>query len=281
MKKFLKIFLTILLIFIIFFLYGRFIETSGLEVKEIKIESSNLPTSFHGLKIVHFSDLHYGRIISKKQITNIVNKINELKPDIIVFTGDLFDRDSKITEENLNFLKTSLANLDASIGKYAIYGNHDYEVGLENLVQVYNDSNFIILNNTNDLIYNESDFIFIGGVDDILKGTPDINKVLDNDNISKTYKIILVHEPDLTTDILASDNSINLILAGHSHNGQVKLPFYGAIYTPEGSKKYYDEHYLIDETHLYISSGIGVSGINIRLFNKPSINFYRLYSVQN
>ena len=85
----------------------------------------------------------------------------------------------------------------------------------------------------------------------------------------------MVHEPDITFDIV-NDYSVNLILAGHSHNGQVRLPIIGAIYTPPGAKKYYDEYYSVSGTDLYISSGIGVSSINYRLFNRPSINFYRV-----
>ena len=69
---------------------------------------------------------------------------------------------------------------------------------------------------------------------------------------------------------------VNLILAGHSHNGQVRLPFIGAIYTPIGAKKYYDNYYNVSGTKLYISSGIGVSTTNYRLWNHPSINFYRI-----
>ena len=65
-------------------------------------------------------------------------------------------------------------------------------------------------------------------------------------------------------------------MAGHSHNGQIRLPIIGALYTPEGAREYYDEHYVIDGIDLYISSGIGVSLVNYRFWNRPSINFYRL-----
>ena len=96
-----------------------------------------------------------------------------------------------------------------------------------------------------------------------------------NSNDDIDYKVMLVHEPDVSEKIVDNYN-VSLILAGHSHNGQVRLPIIGAIYTPEGSRKYYDEHYVIDGTDLYISSGIGVSTINYRFWNRPSINFYRL-----
>ena len=95
------------------------------------------------------------------------------------------------------------------------------------------------------------------------------------DNNESMYKIILVHEPDISDKII-KDYSVNLILAGHSHNGQVRLPIIGPIYTPPYSKKYYDNYYDIDGTNLYISSGIGVSTVNYRLWNRPSINFYRI-----
>ena len=87
------------------------------------------------------------------------------------------------------------------------------------------------------------------------------------------YQIVLTHEPDIS-DKIVDNYDIDLILAGHSHNGQIRLPIIGAIYKPPGAKKYYDEHYKIDNTNLYISSGIGVSTINYRFLNKPSINFY-------
>ena len=99
-----------------------------------------------------------------------------------------------------------------------------------------------------------------------------------NENIS--YKIILTHEPDITDEIIKKDNSVNLVLAGHSHNGQIRLPLIGALTTPNEAKKYYDNYYKIGNTHLYVSSGIGVSKVNFRLFNRPSINFYRINKIK-
>ena len=96
----------------------------------------------------------------------------------------------------------------------------------------------------------------------------------DHSEARDLYKILLIHEPDYINNIDYSN--FNLILAGHSHNGQVKLPFVGGIILPNGAKKYYKEYYKLNNTDLYISSGIGTSQISFRLFNRPSINFYRL-----
>ena len=73
--------------------------------------------------------------------------------------------------------------------------------------------------------------------------------------------------------------NVNLVLAGHSHNGQVNIPFIKNFFLPYGSKKYYDNYYMVDDTSMYISSGIGESRVNLRLFNRPSINFYRINKI--
>lgn len=88
------------------------------------------------------------------------------------------------------------------------------------------------------------------------------------------YSILLMHEPDYVDNI--DLNNYDLILAGHSHGGQVRLPLIGSIITPVGSKKYHNEYYNISGKPLYVSSGIGTSLMRLRLFEHPSFNFYRL-----
>ena len=92
------------------------------------------------------------------------------------------------------------------------------------------------------------------------------------------YKIILCHEPDYIDKIL-KDYDVNLVLSGHSHNGQINIPYIKKFFLPKGSRKYYDNYYRVKDTDLYISSGIGVSRLNLRMFNKPSMNFYRITKI--
>ena len=278
MKKILK---WILIIFIILFLtivYARYVGTMGLVTKEYTINDSDVPDGFDGIKIVHFSDLHYNRAISLSKVKSIIDEINLINPDIVVFTGDLIDRDATLSEKDYNDLTNLLLKINARYGKYAIMGNHDYIKDKEKVIDVYNGSNFKYLDNDYEVIYNKNmETIFIGGLGTISYEQEDINKTLDylNENKDIDYKIVLVHEPDISGQI-AKDYHVNLILAGHSHNGQVRLPIIGAIYTPPHARKYYDNYYRIEGTNLYISSGIGVSLVNYRLWNRPSINFYRL-----
>ena len=142
---------------------------------------------------------------------------------------------------------------------------------------VINNSNFIDLNDNYELIYmnNQRPILIAGissGTSNINQKLSKINQYLISDKANQIYSILLMHEPDninYTTDF-------DLVLAGHSHNGQIRLPFIGAIKTPIGSKQYYDEYYKVNNTDLYISSGLGSSIFNLRFMNKPSINLYRL-----
>lgn len=264
---------------VIFFvmIYARYIGTMGFDTKEYTVYSTDIPSGFDGIKIIHFSDIHYNRAITLEKIKNIVNEINFINPDIVVFTGDLIDKDVTLVSDDFKNLSEVLSGINAKYGKYAVLGNHDYDE-MDNVIKVFDDSGFNYLDNEYDIIYNNlKESIFIGGINTISYNLDDIDKALeyskDNENID--YRIILVHEPDISDEIV-NDYSVNLILAGHSHNGQVRLPIIGPIYTPPYSKKYYDNYYDIDGTDLYITSGIGVSTINYRLWNRPSINFYRV-----
>ena len=277
MKRILKWILIIFIMIILTIFYARFIGTMGLVTKEYTIMDSNIPKDFDGLKIVHFSDLHYNRAIDIKKVKSIIEEINLINPDIVVFTGDLIDKDAKLNNNDYTELSKLLENINSKYGKYAILGNHDYQKEKDEIIKIYNNSDFKYLDNSNDIIYSKNNQkIFIGGINTVTHHQDDLNKAMTiNNEEDADYKIILVHEPDITDDIV-KDYQVNLILAGHSHNGQVRLPIIGAIYTPPYAKKYYDNYYNVDGTNLYISSGIGVSTVNYRLFNHPSINFYRI-----
>lgn len=275
-----KFIIIFILIIAAILLYSRFIATKGLATKEYKITSSSIQDNFHGFKIVHISDIHYGRTTDKKDINNVVKEVNLLKPDIVVLTGDLIDKDTKLDDILKGEISEALNSINANVGKYAISGNHDNN--FSEWESIINDGGFKNLNDTYELIYNDGYTpILLAGLSSNLNNQIDIteryNKILEysnNENIKELYKILLIHEPDYISNI--DHSNFNLILAGHSHNGQVRLPFIGGIILPNGAKKYYKEHYKINNTDLYISSGIGTSGISFRLFNKPSINFYRL-----
>lgn len=275
-KKVIIISIIIVAIITIILLYARFIGTSGLKIKEYKIINLNIISEYHGLKVVHLTDIHYGTTINEKKLMNIVEKINFINPDIVVITGDLLDEK---VEYNKDEIINSLKQIKAKLGKYAISGNHDYPI--ENYNSIIKESGFTNLDNTYELIYNNTNQpIVISGISSNLIDTTDLNTKTEkfNEYISTNgkpiYSILLIHEPDYIDNL--DFNNYDLVLAGHSHNGQINIPLLKKLYLPDGSDKYIDGHYNIDNTDIFVSNGIGTSGVKFRLFSKPSFNFYRI-----
>lgn len=273
-----KIILSTLIIITTLLLYSHFVEPKMLKTNEIPLTNENIATTFDGLKIVHFSDLHYKRKITEKYLNKLINEINLINPDIVVFTGDLVDNTTTLSENEQKNLEKYLSKIETKYGKYAIFGNHD-NMKRDDITKIYAHSDFILLNNSYNIIYNEkNDQILISGLDTISYNKQDLPSALDiSKNLQNTYTILLLHEPDYITTVLET-YSPNLVLSGHSHGGQIRMPFLGKIYTPYLSQKYYDEYYQINNTKLYISYGIGESTIDFRFLDPPSINFYRITS---
>ncbi len=274
----------IVVIFLGIFSYARYVGTKGLVVKEYKIESTNLPDSFNGFKLVHFSDFHLGRTTVIEDLEKLVNQMNILKPDLIVFTGDLIASNKNITSEEESKMIELLSSLEFTVGKYAVKGNTDYDT--KEFDKIMYDSNFNVLENSFDLIYSKGlTPIFLGGVSSPMKKDVNLETVFsyfsstEEELYKASYKIILTHEGDVTTDILKYDSTVDLILGGNSLNGSVVIPYYGQLFLPKGSQQYYAPHYEVGKTQIFISSGLGTDTHKFRLFNKPSFNFYRFKSL--
>ena len=259
-----KIIKNLFIIFILLAIFVRFYGVSQIVTKEYSIISKEIPRGFDGMKIVQISDIHYGTTINESNLKKMVNKVNQLKPDIIVFTGDLVAKGINPTDKIKAEITVNLSKLKAPIGKYAIASNEDLESDI--FSDLITNSGFTLLNNEAKLIYNNDDEpIELVGISNIN------NKIELTDN----YKIALIHKPD-DFDNIKNDN-YNIVMAGHNHGGIIRLPFLGGLINIEGAKKYHNDYYEIDNSKLYVSSGLGTSNINFRMFNQPSINLYRFY----
>ena len=267
-----KTILVILIILILFLIYTMAIEPKTFKVKEYKVESTILPTNFHGLKIVQFSDIHYGTTINKKELDKIVKLINKQKPDIIVFTGDLIDKNISINDTIKDEVISSLSKLDASLYQYAIYGNEDDE---KNYKEIMEKCNFTLLKNTSTLLYYDGETpIQITGFDPI-ESNPNytiLTNKIDDIDTTNYYKIIIAHDPDIIDNI--SIYNPNLVLTGSTLGGTINIG--KPLFTNNSS--HYKDYEKIDNIDLYISNGLGTSGLNMRLNNYPSISLYRFYS---
>ena len=257
MKKIVKVISIILIISLTILSYGMFIGSRYTFVNEHKITDKKIPNSFHGLKIVQISDLLYPSLKSN-DLDKLTKKINELKPDILVFTGNIKRNNYELTKKDITTLNKFFNSLNSNIKKYAIYGNNDND----NLKLIFENTNFLILDNQEDIIYNgENESIKIIGFK--------ANK-LDFSNITESndYTICLLSNPDKITKV---SNTCQVVFSGETLGGEIKLPFTKGL----DNHTYYKNYYLINQTKLYINNGLG-NNYNLRLFNHPSINFYRL-----
>ena len=254
-KKLSKVLVIIIFIITLFFLYMRFVGTSFIVTRE-KYLYDNIPNSFHGLKIVQISDLLYGGTIRDSELTKISKEIKKIKPDIIVFTGDLVHTSyNLIKSENLiKFFK----ELEAPYGKYAVYG----ELDKDEFVKVMNEAGFTILNNdTKELFNKEVDGITVKGLN--------INNPTSVNN-TDGYNICLIHNYDYFDKF---NTNCDITLAGHTLYGEIKLPKIAGIFN---ESKYSKDYYKEGDNDIYISNGLG-SKHYLRLFNHPSLNVYRIY----
>ena len=276
-KKIFKILLIIILIISALLIYMHSFGTKGLKVKEYLVVNNKLPDKFNGLKIVHFSDLYYLSNIKEKELINVVNKINELKPDIVVFTGDLINDYKTIEKEDITILTKNLNNINAKIGKYIIKGDLDYNSTYNEIIE---KTDFTLINNSYELIYYKDNTpILLTGIGSCIKEDCDINQAFSFDKIENIYTISLIHESDAIDKII--NNQPDLVLAGHSLNGQIILPLIGGLKKLEYAKKYTNSKYKINNTDFFVSGGIGTNKYSFRFFNHPSINFYRIVKETN
>ncbi len=267
-----------ILIIVLFGVYITSIEPKFLKTIEYKIESPKIPDSFHGFKIVQVSDIHYGTTTNKKQLDKVAKKVNHLKPDIIIFTGDLIDSSITINDSIKKEVADSFNNMEASLYKYAIKGDNDIEN--KQFDEIMTSSNFKILNNESTLLYYESNQpILLTGFNTV-KTKPDysiINKDINEIKTANLYNIIITHDSNSIDDIIKYNPDV--IISGGTLGGLIKIPHLKPLFLPDNNKKYYEQHFNIDDTDIYISNGIGTSNINARFNNIPSISFYRLYKI--
>lgn len=256
--------------------YSTWIEPKWIDITNISLSYPNLPKSFHNIRIVHFSDLHVGNQIDVTYYNKIVQLIQVQKPDLICFTGDLYDHE--FSESNLNQIAKLLTQLEAPLGKFSVLGNHDYFHNPEQIEKCWEYSGFTLLKNTSTLLKRNGDTMVISGLDDALNGHPDFSILKSNSKeLENPFQILLVHEPDLADT--SSQYEVHLQISGHSHGGQVQFPGIGPIITPPLSTQYplgLYRNIKNSNLHLYTNRGIGTTILPFRFFSRPEITVITL-----
>ena len=261
----------------IIMLIGMTYGPSHLVVKEVEYSSKDLPASFDGYRIVQFTDMHLTSFRNRPHIVDhIVQTILDQKADMIVFTGDLVSTDV----DEMDGFEEPLSRLWAPDGVYAVLGNHDIDsdIIVENVTRILTAADFSILNNQNIKVRNGgSSYLNFVGIESMMLGNPDISLAYEgvSDN---AYTIALCHTPDIFDTI--DTNKTDLLLAGHSHGGQINIPLIVNNFLPDGAKKYFHGRYVKDNTILDVSNGVGTTKNEARIFADAQINVYKFKSGQ-
>ena len=247
---------------VICYLYGHFIEPYRIEVKIIPIRTEKLKqTSF---RIVQISDLHCDKKARNEEA--VVELVNKLEPDVIVFTGDAVN-----TPTALPRFKNTMNNLKASIGKFAVYGNWEtrHWIGLD----YYSGTGFEMLDLETIELTKNGEILSVSGLN--CDRWKDVKRWLRGFSPER-FNIFLYHHSALAEEI--GDNNIDLYLSGHTHGGQVALPFYGALITlSKTGKKYESGMYIVEKMKLYVNRGIGMEPLpapQVRFLARPEISVF-------
>lgn len=271
MKK--KVIITTIIIIILLGYYLYF-QNTELQVSSYDIVDSRIPKKFNKYKIVQVSDFHNTK--SNKLINDLVKEIKKQKPNVIVITGDLVDSRKTDIDVSINFIK----RIKDIAPIYFITGNHEASISkYENLkVKLEKESVIILDNKTKVLEVADSKINLIGVNDPSMSYHPEatdsekIKSELTESNYDKnSYSILLSHRPELFNTYV--DNEIDLVLTGHAHGGQIRIPFIGGLVAPNQGlfPEYTSGTFKEENTSMIISRGIGNSIIPFRINNRPEL----------
>lgn len=247
------------------------------EVSHVEVKLRDLPQAFDGLTIAQLTDIHHGFYTGLDYIHRCVEIVNSLQPDVIVLTGDFTYGGRKYVDPCAEVLK----GLRAKAGTYAVLGNHDYYVGASAMATALKNAGCSMLIDGLDRLELRGEKLWLAGTDDLYYGTTDIKKLL-GDIPRKAPRIVLAHNPDFIEEFAAKDQRVDLMISGHTHGGQIRLPLAGAPHVSSA----YGQQYIIglnrkDEMQIYTSRGIGTVFLPTRVDCPPEIALITLKSSES
>ncbi|HDR7915436.1 TPA: metallophosphoesterase [Bacillus wiedmannii] len=252
-----------------------YVQNNLISITEVKITSNKIPSSFKGFKILQISDLHNKKFGDSQE--TLIQKVKIINPDIIAITGDLIDSKSYDSEVSMELIREL-------VKKYPVYfvtGNHEKWSGKYNdLEKELKKHHVTVLRNEHVSIQKGEQKINLLGIDDpeFVTGNRDEGNVVKDEIIKvkfemqpDTYNVLLSHRPEFLTEY--ADEQIDLVLSGHAHGGQIRLPFIGGLVAPNQGvlPTYTADLYEKQNTSMVVSRGLGNSIIPQRIFNRPEL----------
>lgn len=259
-------------------LYSAEIARHEIDTTHRDIGIANLPSGFEGLRLTQLSDIHLDEYTEPYFLERVVRHVNSLAPDIVLLTGDF------VTRGAISFLATNhaadrcaeiLRNLQCP-ERYAILGNHDVTVGSALVTHALESQGIPVLRNSFVVLTRGGDRLVLGGTADPASDLPELNLSIPKDPGGPV--ILMSHAPDFADAVVVHPRgkSVDFMLSGHSHGGQIRLPFLGPLVLPLFGRKYPAGPYQLGRMQLYVNRGIGTVGLPLRLNCPPEISNFTL-----
>jgi len=237
-----------------------------IEISEFRVPMPGLGRELDGLRIVHLTDIHHGLYFPAEALVAAVELANSLEPDVVALTGDYVSYSRNFAHSAAELL----GGLRASRGVFAVLGNHDFRVGAELVTRALRRSGIEVLRNRHTYLRAGAAELFLAGVDDLWF----------NSNLPRALRsiprgrpvVLLSHNPRIVA--AAAHYSVDLVLSGHTHGGQVRLPFLermraGAAARPR--RRFHTGWDALGRTRIYISRGLGTIVVPLRVACPPEM----------
>lgn len=254
-------------------LYSNEIARHAVEVTQRTFFLHNLPPQFDGFRIVQISDIHLEEYAEDFFLREVIRQVNALGADMVLVTGDFVSRGPLPVSYSMAAASRCAALLSTLTcpERYGVLGNHDMVIG-PRLIRDHMENNGLpLLVNQYVRVERGGAHIFLGGVDDISEGEPNLSLAVPEKPDAPV--ILMAHEPDYMGRIFTHERGqfVDLVLSGHTHGGQVRIPGFRPLALPPLGKLYPEGHFFLGALQLYVNRGIGTVGVPFRLNCPPEI----------
>jgi predicted MPP superfamily phosphohydrolase len=240
------------------------------EITETDIWLRRLPAAHNRLRIVQLSDIHHGLFTPIEDVERAVSLANLLRPDLVALTGDYVT----LSPTYIWPVARALGKLRARLGVFAVLGNHDFHVDPEEITRALRAQRVRVLRNAHFAVRTRAATLWMLGVDDLWWGSNDLPAALATVP-QRGVKVLLCHNPLGVHE--AAEHGIDLVLSGHTHGGQVRLPVVGSVYgRSKLGLRFVEGWNRLNGTQIYVSRGIGKVLLPMRLGCPPEISVLRL-----
>lgn len=257
--------------------YAGEIARHELSVEEHTIRLARLPDAFRGMRIVQISDFHYAEYTEAHFLERVVKEVNRLKPDLVALTGDFISFGPlpySYARRHAPACAAILSQIECPL-RYAVMGNHDSVVGPKYVMEPLKEHGIPTLLNASVALEREGQRLWLAGLGSACLGAAHPERAIPKAALAdKEAIIVMAHEPDILPQV--SRYNADLMLSGHTHGGQIRLPFLPPLALPDFGRVYIEGLFQHGPTQLYVNRGIGAVGVPFRLNCPPEITVLTL-----